>query len=171
MTRARETLCLLELETNGNPFIRALNGDSILKRQAPAVDLDADLGLARQYHILGLSDLYLGYAGTFPPGHPIHVHLSQTGPGDRLRFRENGDTVEVHDAHGFCIARLSNAGCLAWSGKLGQIIEIRVLGMFRWAADDSREEYRHLVKIPCWELPLMEVVMEVDIDRWPLKRV
>jgi len=43
--------------------------------------------------------------------------------------------------------------------------------MLRWAADDSREEYRHLAKIPCWEVPLMEVVLKADIDRWPFKRV
>jgi len=160
MTRAKETLCLLELDTNGNPFIRALSGDNFLRRPAPSGDSNHSLSLSRRYHILGLSDLYLGYAGTFAPEHPIHTHLSQTGPGDLLHFIPTGDTIGVHDVTGCCIARLSNAGCSTWSDNLNQIIEVRILGMVRWSADDSREAYRHLARTPFWELPLMEVVVE-----------
>ncbi len=163
MTRAKETLCLLELQRQGNPFIRPLAGDHILRRPGPAGDPDASRSSpARQYHILGLNDLYLGYAGTFAREHPIHSHLAQTGTGDRLFFVENGDAVEVHDPTGLCIAKLSNAGRLTWAPKLSQILEVRVLGMIRRTIDESGEQYRHLAMIPSWELPLMEVVFQED---------
>jgi ATP-dependent DNA helicase RecQ len=160
MTRARATLCLLELEPRGNPFIQGLTGDGILRRPAPAADPDRILSPARQYHIPGLRDLHLGYAGTFAPEHPIHAHLSRIQAGDRLHGIETNDAIGIHDDAGFCIARLSSAGRSAWSGRLSRIAEIRVLGMLRWSADDSREPYRHLARTPSWELPLMEWVLE-----------
>jgi ATP-dependent DNA helicase RecQ len=158
MTRAKETLCLLELASQGNPLLRELKGDGILRRSAPAGDSATPTMPARQYHILGLSDLYLGYAGTFAPAHPIHAHLAGIGPGDRLRLMENQDSIQVLDPTGFCIAMLSSTGTPKWIRELARIKEVRVLGMVRWTVDDSREAYRHLANAPSWELPLLEVV-------------
>ena len=36
MTRAKETLCLLELAAGGNPLLRPLAGDWLLDRRAAA---------------------------------------------------------------------------------------------------------------------------------------
>jgi ATP-dependent DNA helicase RecQ len=160
MTRARETLCLFELASRANPFLRELNGDGVLRRPAPMGDAAAQPVPARRYHILGLSDLYLGYAGTFAPNHPLHARLAALNPGDRLNFVENHSAVQVHDPAGFCVARLSGAGADKWIGKLAGIKEVRVLGMVRWTVDDSREAFRHLAVCPSWELPLLEVVTE-----------
>ena len=160
MTRARQTLCLLELASRGNPFLRDLNGDAILRRSAAAGEPEAEPVPARQYEILDLGDLYLGYAGTFAPAHPIHAHLADLGPGDLLDLVEDPNGVQVHDPTGFCVARLSSAGQLKWTGNLDPVVEARVLGMVRWTVDDGREAYRHLAKTPSWELPLLEVVTE-----------
>ena len=159
MTRARETLCLLELAAGGNPFIRSLTGDEVLCRPAPAAGTERGPDAARQYHILGLSDIHLGYAGAFAPAHPVHAHLSRLQAGDRLHVVEKKDSVDFHDGAGLCIARLSSAGRQEWAGRLGRIAEIRVLGLLRWTAEESRAPYRHLVKAPFWEVPLLELVI------------
>ncbi len=160
MTRAKETLCLLELQTGGNPFLRDLEGDHVLRRSAPDTAPGICLRPLRRYHILDLSHLYLGFAGTFSPEHPIHVRLSGMTSADRLQFVEHGDAIGICDRSGFCVARLSGAGRLVWADRLRRVVEIRVLGMLRWTVDDSREDYRHLAKTPAWELPLLEVVEE-----------
>ena len=50
MTRAIETLCLLEFAEQGNPFLRALHGEWMLKREASSSLPDNRIVKHRQLH-------------------------------------------------------------------------------------------------------------------------
>jgi ATP-dependent DNA helicase RecQ len=83
MTRARHTLALLDAGV-GNPHVSLLEGDALLRR-SPALDLQAPPEvLARKAELLGMSDLYLDFAGQRNEGHPIHARLAARGVGARI---------------------------------------------------------------------------------------
>ena len=162
MTRAKETLCLLKMNTEGTmqPMVDRLTGPWMLHRRgARSATADNKL-IFRNYQVVDLRDIFLSYAGTFPQGHPIHSRLAGLVPGDRLQLTESGARTKVCCPDGFPVAALSKEGHRYWADKRERISEIRVLGMVSWEADDMPEDYRSMAKVRSWELPLMEVVVE-----------
>ncbi len=157
MTRARQTLCLMEMQRSGNPFIQHLSGDCMVRRSAGKTRREVSTVQPRQYEILGLRDIYLGYAGGFPENHRIHQHLSMLDVGDRLHLCSNGTGVAVRDTSGVCVARLSAEAAGRWAEKLPNITEARLIGMLQWFAEDSRTQYRHLARSASWEVPVIEI--------------
>ncbi|MFZ1985818.1 MAG: ATP-dependent helicase, partial [Desulfatitalea sp.] len=158
MTRARQTLCLLELERQGNPLIQSLAGDCLVRRAAaPGGEAPAEL-MERRCDLLGLKDIFLSYAGTFTAEHPIHDHLERLAVGHQVQLVAGPAGIEVRDGDDFCVARLSREGVGQWSGRLETIVAARVVAMLRWSADDGGEGFRALAKTPAWEVPVIEIV-------------
>ena len=130
----------------------------MLPREAASPAETAPEVNARRYDLLGLKDIFLSYAGTFPPAHPIHTHLAQLATGHRLHLATAGSGVEVRDLENFPVARLSKEAAAQWSPKLADILEARVVAMLRWQADDAGGEYRSLARTEAWEVPIIEIV-------------
>ena len=68
MTRARETLTLFHAKANGNAFVAGLDGSEATFIVDPKVLPMRDPQLNRTHRSLGLSDVVIGFAGTFSPG-------------------------------------------------------------------------------------------------------
>ena len=160
LTRAKETLNLLEMEKQGNPFISDLHGDFMFKREIPYRHDVCYQGIFRTYNVLGLSDIYLSYAGNFAQDHIIHKKLAMLGVGDSLQLAGNGSNIDLNTKDGYCVARLSANGCERLSGKLKEITEARIIGMVQWSADSSQNEFRQYLKVASWEVPLLELTMD-----------
>jgi ATP-dependent DNA helicase RecQ len=160
MTRARASLCLLEMEQQENPFLRELAESAILRRRG-ASDGQLHSGiLDRRYEILGLKDIYLGYAGGFDPHHPIHQKLAELCFSDPVNLVAGASHIDVHTTDGVRIARLSKEGERLWAGRLDRITAARILGMMHWSAEDSDPLYRVRFGSTNWELPLIEVMLK-----------
>ncbi|MFH0993948.1 MAG: hypothetical protein V1844_00385, partial [Pseudomonadota bacterium] len=165
MTRARASLCLLEMERKENPFLSELTGKAMLRRRgASDGQLNPEI-LDRRYEILGLKDIYLGYAGGFDPAHPIHRRLAGLSAGDLVTLAANGTHIEVRTVGGVPIARLSKEGERLWANRLDRITEARILGMLLWRAEDSDSIYRERFRATNWEVPLIEVILP-DLNRY-----
>jgi ATP-dependent DNA helicase RecQ len=162
MTRAKESLCLLQMQQEGNPFSAALQGDWVLDR-SPRPRQASDTcfeRICRSYSVLSLSDINLGYAGRFAENHVIHQKLAEIAAGDTLRLVAAGSGIDLQTMAGDCVARLSARGHQQWSGKLEEIVTARVICMIQWSADSGKEEYRQSLKANVWEIPLIELTME-----------
>ena len=160
MTRAIETLCLLEFAEQGNPFLRALHGEWMLKREASSSLPDNRIVKHRHYTMLGLHEINLGHAGTFAADHPIHQHLAKMEVGDRVAMVAIQGGISLCTDKGFCVAKLSQEGCRNWEGKIDAVTEGNVLGTIYWFADDGQPEFRGYAKVPSWQVPLLEIVLE-----------
>jgi ATP-dependent DNA helicase RecQ len=158
MTRARQTLCLMELKSHGNLLIRDLSGDAVLHREAAPPDETSPQATARRYDLLGLKDIFLSYAGTFPAAHPIHSRLARLATGDLLHLAAAGSGVEVRDMENFPVARLSKEAAVQWAGRLEEIVEARVVAMLRRQPDDAGPEFRTQALAEAWEVPIIEIV-------------
>ena len=157
MTRAEETLHMLKIQGETNPFLKEIRGDFVIPlpyREMAEVSDQTD----KIYELLGLNQIYLDYAGNFPQTHPIHGHLAGLKTGQSVFFCQNNSKIEIHDCGGNCLARLSNEGTNKWRERLDHILEVRVVAMLRRNRDDPDENFRKKIKADYWELPVIEVV-------------
>lgn len=159
MTRARQTLCVMENRNEGNPFLGQLQGNHVFRRPGAHPPDGLKEATPQRYHLAGLQDLFLSYAAGYTATHPIHRHLAAIDVGDPVFWKSSENGITVHDRENFPIARLSREGNAAWRPQLSQILEIRIVGMITRHADDSRETYREHCRCDTWEVPLMEVAL------------
>lgn len=157
ITRAKETLCLMQRKDAVNPFLNEITGDFSLRRNAAQSQQTNQTIVPRHYALLGLNDFVLSFAGRFPDTNSIHQHLAALVPGNLLSIAIiNGKVVLQHE--GVTVARLSQKGHQDWADNVGRIETVRVISMIRRYRDDSEEKYRSGYKVDQWEIPIVELV-------------
>lgn len=157
MTRAEETLRLVKIPSRSNPFLGEIRGDFVASKTYAGNEIENGLQNKR-YELIGLSEIYMDYAGCFQRNSRIHKHLSSLEAGQRVKLYHNDSSIEIHDSEGCCVAKLSNEGVTKWTPKLGQIQELRVVALLRRDRDDPNEEFINRIKADQWELPILEAV-------------
>ncbi len=162
MTRARDTLHLLQLRGADNPFLTDLRGD-FLEVHEPVLEPADERVIRRRFELLGLQDLFLSYAGRWAGDLPIHRRLATLRTGDPLEIRRSGeDFLQLHDGSGGLVGALSEAGRERWDERLESIESIRVVAMVERRSEDSEGEYRRQLRCERWEVPVAEVVYRND---------
>ena len=159
MTRAKETLCLMQRADCRNPFLHEIQGEHLLVRPGPELPKSTDNPKLR-YQILTLEQVYLSYATGFDQDHPIHKQLAALQPGDTLTMSNQNGKLELQ-SHGFTIARLSQSGQSIWQERLNCIERIIVVALLKRRLEDESAEYQTRCKIDEWEVPLVEVVYRI----------
>jgi ATP-dependent DNA helicase RecQ len=121
---------------------------------------------SKEYHIIGMKDLYLDYAGYFPQGREVHEAIRRCRTGDKLKTVIREEHIYLADETDTIIARLSKAAREIWLPKVDTIREINVLAMVRWGKEDiSAEVYADRCKCEAWEVPVCEFVREGKLNR------
>ncbi len=156
MTRARETLTLLELATGDRPHLPLLDGDWLL-RSEPAVEPPPPEVIARRYTRLTPADLDLGYAGRQAPDAPIHRQLAALNSGDLLTPQNDGDHLMLLDAAGVAVARLSKRAASVWCPRIETIEAIQVEALMRRDRAQDTEAFAGRSRCEYWEVPLVEI--------------
>ncbi len=160
MTRARETLCLLQRQDQNNPYTQALNGDFVLLRKNELEAGKSTLSENKQYFILGLKDFDLSYAGSFSEQHLIHqVLANQTVGASVIISNRNGKLVV--ETEKTAIAVLSKKAQQQWQNQWGKIQSAHTIAMITRYKTDSEEQYQSRCKVGQWEVPLIEVEVKV----------
>ena len=159
MTRARETLHLLHLESAPNPHIASLHGEFALRRRpdlAPAA-----IASQRTYHLLGMEDLYLDFAGRKPEHHPTRQALRALHAGCRVGIKGHGEQVDLVNEQGVALARLSKKAQAIWAPRVASIKEARVVALVRRRRDELADTK---LQASChgqsWQVPLVELACD-----------
>jgi ATP-dependent DNA helicase RecQ len=160
MTRAQETLTLLELHDGHHPHLPLLDGDWLL-RTRPAIEPPEPAVVMRRYTRLTPADLDLGYAGRQPPSAPIHRHLAALQPGDLLDWRQDAAQLLLVDPSGHPVARLSKRAAAAWLPRIGGVERIRVEALLRRDRGQGKPEHAGRSLCERWEVPLVEICWHV----------
>jgi ATP-dependent DNA helicase RecQ len=155
MTRCKETLCLIQRQDMNNPFLKEMQGEFLLRRD---VHLQGKpLQFTQHYAILGLQDLDIGYAGSFPAMHPIHQHLAELNPGSSLSLLSRNGKIFLK-SNEIIVAVLSQNAALKWQNRLAKIHSVTIIAMITRYREDSEEQYRSRYKVEQWEVPMLELV-------------
>ncbi len=159
MTRAKETLTILNRMDRRNPFVRDLTGPCFAPRRETSPSAGSD-GAARDYHLLGLGDVFLDYAGRCSPRAALHDSLRALECDDTLRMERQASRVMLVTAQGRPVAQLASAAARNWSDRIDSVEKVRVVCMLtRFATDCKEPEYRDYLKVPSWEIPICEVTL------------
>ncbi len=174
MTRARETLTLLELADGGHPHLPLLEtavpsaaGDWLL-RDTPDLGPPPAEVIVRRYARLTPADLDLGYAGRQPGHAAIHRQLVDLQPGSSLCWHPEPTATRRQDgtnpaqflltaADNHPIARLSRRAAGHWLPRIDQIEAIRVIALLRRDRAQTDPAYAEGLRCDAWEVPLVEI--------------
>ncbi|MCX6929985.1 MAG: UvrD-helicase domain-containing protein, partial [Verrucomicrobia bacterium] len=161
LTRARKALAVIDRADVHPSLPETLNGTAILRRQFTR-EMQAEDPLFLNYQMLALEDIHLGYLGWFGQHHPIHAALAALQPGTTLQIaRDNSGNLELRNAVGAPVARLSKRAQGEWSSRLDAIKEVRFLAAVRRTAEQEADaERRERLQVQTWEIPLVEIVSE-----------
>ena len=170
MTRARQTLTLMRLSRERNPFPGALDQDTgTIWRNAAITEANAvsesrgsyiprdSLELLTQYQQLDLDKVDLGYAGSFHARNPVHRAISALSPGDPLELRAVQDSRwELLDSSGRRVGRLSGK----YDHPAGMNCHrASVLAVVTWRKEFSDPAYEDRIKCDAdWEVVVPELV-------------
>lgn len=154
MTRARETLTLLQNRSGPNPFSPNLSGDFLLRTSYEQPEQSGFQPC--RYTILGLKDIDLGYAGRKSPKNSIHGALAALKPGRPLTLCSQGNRLLLLSANR-PVAALSKAASTHWADRTKDIITIQVVAMIRRSAVDGDPAYKPRYHTDQWEVPLVEI--------------
>ena len=158
ITRARETLTLMCMQPRPNPLLADLSGEHMWPRKSPVSAPAVEASDFCDYEILGLEDVFMDYAGTFPSKHPIHRHLSDLKTGDPVWLVRDKRGLAIHDRTNFCLGRLSAEASWRWMPRMDTVDTIRVLAILTRGRLDPDENFDKRIKTDRWELPILEII-------------
>ena len=161
LTRARKTLAVFERGDVHPSLPETLNGTAILRHEFTG-NSGVEVPTFFNYEVLSLEGIHLGYPGCFGPNHPIHAALAALQPGDKLHLtRGMSGNLELRNAAGTPVARLSKRAQGEWLSRLDAIKEVRFLAAVRRVAEQEADvERREALQVQTWEIPLVEIVFE-----------
>ena len=104
-------------------------------------------GLDRRYRTLGLSDVYMDFAGRKPVNDPLHARLDRLDNGQGLQLQSIGSGWELRLVEkNIVVGRLSGK-CTLPSARN---IEVRVESIIRRYHHQSKPEYADGDKVDHW---------------------
>ena len=151
----------MKMQRQPNPFLREIRGDHTVSKAYTGAAHGNELQNIR-YELIGLSEIYMDFAGCFHEGHSIHNQLACLEVGKTVEFHRNKSGIEIHDSDGFCVGKLSKEGVNKWSQRLDQISELRVVALLKRDRGDPSEGFQNRVKMDQWELPVLEAVCTLN---------
>ena len=157
MTRAEETLRLVKISSQPNPFLKEIRGDYTVSKTYTDASINNDLQNKR-YELIGLSEIYMDFSGCFHEGHSVHNQLACLEAGKNVVFHRNNSGIAINNADGCCVGKLSKEGANKWSQRMAQICELRVVALLKRDRDDPLVGFQDRIKVDQWELPVLEAV-------------
>ncbi len=158
MTRSIKAAYICRIQGSQNPHVRFLEQHDFIhatkEEQSHINGFNENLTVS----ILGLEDLFISYAASFPEGARIHEALATLNPLDKVFIVEKKNQIYIENKHHQTIARLSNKGKEKWNDQTQTISNARVLGVIQRQKTDGEVYDGKHEKIQSWELPIVEIL-------------
>ena len=181
MTRARETLSLLQLKDTDSMDFRdkpltanhhqragellqpLQNIPSVLERHVPCSDI-SDRRLDVRIMECTMQDVVLSFAGWRAMRSDAHRAIAALAPGDPLSLLHEDGQWKVFDHDGRQVGRMAHK----WALPNGMsIVQVTVQGIFtRWAKDDEDEQRRQMLRSETWEVVVPQ--LKLSCERSPV---
>jgi ATP-dependent DNA helicase RecQ len=156
MTRARQTLTLLQWPRGGAPWLAELVGDW-LHRSTPHIS--GEPAAALRYELLGFGSLHLGFAAQSVDHEDIAAAIAGLVTGAALQLVERGRKLVFVDAQGQAVAALANDTVELWRARLSDIVSVRVVAIITRRRDDEAADYRAGARRDAWHVVVPEVTL------------
>ena len=140
------------------------------KRIDPGAVLAAIEGAAAAFETcverIGLGDLFLNWAGCFPPSDPVHRRLAACKPGTDVRLRDHGNGIAIEVESG-PVAMLSRSACARWQTRLARVVSATLVELAERKAAQSAPQWRSTLRCNRWTVPVVDVQITTSIPEPP----
>ncbi len=160
MTRARQTLALVQSAEHGAPWLREFEGDAFARTRF-AMDATQQPLPNLGYELFALSDVNLSYAARSAQHEAIATSIGELCTGDPLSFTTTTNWIFLTDRHGNRVGALSKAATARWREQLPNVESVRVAAVLVRRRGDADEEGLQRLKRDEW----LVVVPEVTVRR------
>jgi uncharacterized protein len=105
---------------------------------------------------IGLSDLFIDWAGRLPPSEPVHRRLAARKAGEEVRLRRHGFGIAIEAEDG-PIAMLSRPACARWLARLDRVVSVTLVELAERQAAQSAPQWRSSLQCDRWVIPVVDV--------------
>jgi ATP-dependent DNA helicase RecQ len=161
MTRARQTLTLLQCRDGGAPWIPTLRGDSFCRtrRENAARPVHAR---PLRYTLLSQADIWLAFPGRDSQHERIAAAIDGLGTGDALRLDARGNRLFLVDAAGALVGALATQSSQRWQAELRNVTSVRVAAILTRNRQDEGPDYQEALHRETWQVVIPEITCAVD---------
>ena len=157
MTRAKETLTLLEASQRGLRFLGELRESEAVRAVEPKVLPLRSPALERIHRELTLRDVDLGFAGRRQAGDAVHKAIGRLRVGDTLELRGR----DLLDKTGRVVGRLAKG----FEPPVGEIRSVQVSAIVRRSEKQTAPEFREGLRVAEWEALLVSIVVQARLNK------
>ncbi|HEX5052479.1 MAG TPA: RecQ family ATP-dependent DNA helicase, partial [Planctomycetota bacterium] len=157
MTRARQTLTLLQCREGGAPWIPGLRGDAV-HRTRHEMPTNAVRAPRLRYELLGQGDVWLGFAGRGRDHARIAAAIDGLCTGDPLRLELFGSRLFLVDARGVRVGALAKGASTKWQAELPSVTSVRVAAVLTRTRQDEAPEHQTRLRRETWHVVIPEVI-------------
>jgi predicted nuclease of restriction endonuclease-like RecB superfamily len=104
---------------------------------------------------IGLGDLFIDWAGRFPPSDPVHHRLATRKVGEEVRLRRHGFGIAIEAEDG-PIAMLSRPACDRWLAMLDRVLSVTLVELAERQATQSAPQWRSRLQCDRWAVPVVD---------------
>ncbi len=152
MTRAECELALFDRRDLPHGLMKDIHLPCLERRRIPTSQ--RPLPRIREHLSLGLTDLYLDFAGRKTLSDPIHPALLELQEGDPLTLRRKASYLLLFDSQDRAVASLSKRAREQWLPRYTAPIPLTVEALILRKSTDGSSAYQHQLKVPQWWVPI-----------------
>lgn len=161
MTRARQTLTLLQCRHDGAPWVPELHGEAFQRSRNEARAGD-DRPPRRCYELLSQADIALSYAGRVANHEQVDRSLDRLATDDELRLESSEGGVFLVAPGDVRVGALSRAAAPRWRELLPRVTAVRVAAVLIRRASDEGADYRDGLRRASWQVVIPEIVLAAE---------
>jgi ATP-dependent DNA helicase RecQ len=164
MTRARQTLTLVQCAQEGAPWLPTIRGAAVHRtRVAPLPEDGAAPRLS--YELLSLEETYLSFAARDPEHELIANAIHRLATGDELELVQGGNRLFLRDASGVRVGALSETASGRLEERLPLVRSVRVAAIVLRRLADEGLDYRNGLRRDTWQVVIPEITHSVDAQQ------
>ncbi len=160
MTRARETLTLIQCRQGGAPWVPSFHGEAFYRARIDANSSHEQVpGLS--YQLLSQKDIALSFAGRVANHELVDSTLHGLATGDGLHFEVSDHGVFLVAASGVRVGALSKTAAPMWRDLLPRVRSVRVAAILLRKRSDEGADYQDALRRGAWQVVIPEITLDL----------
>lgn len=164
MTRARQSLTLLQYPHGGAPWVPSLGGEAIIRSSVGPLSPHTE-PLDLNYTLLSTKEVWLAFAGRDEAHARIRAATERLVTGAPLRIASRGNRLFLLNEAGHQVGALSKEATAFWQTRLEGIRAVRVAAVLTRTQAEDGGDYQRSLRCAEWHVVIPEITHVADSRR------
>ncbi|MFO1077940.1 MAG: RecQ family ATP-dependent DNA helicase [Planctomycetota bacterium] len=159
MTRARQTLSLIQCSRDGAPWVPDFLGAAFHRSRVTPTSEREPLP-ALSYELLSQADIALSFAGRVANHEQVDSTLHRLATGDDLHLEAADTGIYFTATAGVRVGAMSKSAAQRWRDLLPRVRSVRVAAILVRRRSDEGADYQDGLRRDCWRVMIPEVTLD-----------